>query len=113
MGILAVAADERVVDVSFDQDALSVRLKGGRTISVPLAWYPRPPPSSTTIGRLPEAATASTGQKSTKTSAPRDCSGVPRHPFPESQKKPGAHVEKLHRQRKPARFRSVAVPPRR
>ena len=37
MGILAVAADERVADVSFDQDALSVRLKDGRTISVPLA----------------------------------------------------------------------------
>jgi len=41
MGILAVAADERVADVSFDQDSLSVRLKDGRTISVPLAWYPR------------------------------------------------------------------------
>jgi Protein of unknown function (DUF2442) len=41
MGILAVAADERVADVSFDQHSLSVRLKDGRTISVPLAWYPR------------------------------------------------------------------------
>ena len=41
MGILAVAADERVADVSFDEDTLSVRLKDGRTISVPLAWYPR------------------------------------------------------------------------
>ncbi len=32
---------EKVVDVSFDRDAPSVRLKDGRTISVPLAWYPR------------------------------------------------------------------------
>jgi len=41
MGILAVAADERVADVSFDEDSLSVRLKDRRTISVPLARYPR------------------------------------------------------------------------
>lgn len=41
MGILAVAADERVADVAFDQETLSVRLKDGRTISVPLAWFPR------------------------------------------------------------------------
>jgi len=41
MGILATAADERVADVFFDQDTLSVRLKDGRTISVPLVWYPR------------------------------------------------------------------------
>jgi hypothetical protein len=41
MGILATAADERVADVSFDEDTLSVRLKDGRTITVPLAWYPR------------------------------------------------------------------------
>jgi hypothetical protein len=35
--ILAIAADERMADVSFDQDALSVRLNDGRTVSVPLA----------------------------------------------------------------------------
>ncbi len=41
MGILVIAADERVADVSFTDDSLSVRLKDGRTISVPLTWYPR------------------------------------------------------------------------
>lgn len=41
MGILAPAADERVDDVRCDDDNLIVALKDGRTISVPLAWYPR------------------------------------------------------------------------
>jgi hypothetical protein len=41
MGILAPAADERVVAVRCTRDALSVDLTGGRTITVPLAWYPR------------------------------------------------------------------------
>lgn len=41
MGILALAADERVAGVEFTEDELSVRLMDGRTISVPLAWYPR------------------------------------------------------------------------
>ncbi len=41
MGILALAADERVLDVRFTKDALSVALRDGRTITVPLAWYPR------------------------------------------------------------------------
>jgi hypothetical protein len=41
MGILALAADERVVDVKFTRDTLSVDLRDGRTIIVPLAWYPR------------------------------------------------------------------------
>jgi Protein of unknown function (DUF2442) len=35
------SADERIANVSFDEDSLSVRLKDGRTISVPLTWYPR------------------------------------------------------------------------
>lgn len=41
MGILALAADERVKDVHFDKDTLSVDLIDGRTIIVPLAWYPK------------------------------------------------------------------------
>jgi hypothetical protein len=41
MGILALAADERVADVKFSKDTISVSLRDGRTIIVPLAWYPR------------------------------------------------------------------------
>ncbi len=41
MGILALSADERVKDVSVTEEFLSVSLMDGRTISVPLAWYPR------------------------------------------------------------------------
>jgi hypothetical protein len=41
MGILALAADERVADVEFAEDELRVRLRDGRTISAPLVWYPR------------------------------------------------------------------------
>jgi hypothetical protein len=41
MGTLALAADERVAGVEFDVDTLSVALMDGRTITVPLTWYPR------------------------------------------------------------------------
>ena len=41
MGILAPHADERVHDVRVTDDLLIVALADGRTISVPLAWYPR------------------------------------------------------------------------
>jgi hypothetical protein len=41
MGILALAADERVADVTLNKDTFSVALRDGRTITVPLAWYPR------------------------------------------------------------------------
>jgi hypothetical protein len=34
-------ADERVLDVRCDDHGLIVDLMDGRTISVPLAWYPR------------------------------------------------------------------------
>jgi hypothetical protein len=41
MGILALSADERVRDVRLSEDTLTVDLMDGRTISVPLVWYPR------------------------------------------------------------------------
>jgi hypothetical protein len=34
-------ADERVADVRFEGDRLIVDLADGRTIAVPVAWYPR------------------------------------------------------------------------
>ena len=41
MGILARVTDDRVLDVRFDEHSLIVDLMDGRTISAPLAWYPR------------------------------------------------------------------------
>lgn len=41
MSTLPIAADERVVNVSFTKDSLQVELKDGRSIMVPLNWYPR------------------------------------------------------------------------
>ncbi len=41
MGILALTTDERVAGVRFTRHTLSVALRDGRTITVPLAWYPR------------------------------------------------------------------------
>lgn len=41
MSILVSMADERVAEVKTTEDELSVRLLDGRTISVPLVWYPR------------------------------------------------------------------------
>ena len=41
MATSARIADERVAGVAFDADRLIVDLMDGRTISVPLAWYPR------------------------------------------------------------------------
>jgi hypothetical protein len=41
MNISAKVTDERVLDVRCDAHSLIVDLMDGRTISVPLAWYPR------------------------------------------------------------------------
>lgn len=41
MNISVKITDERVAGVTCDADSLIVDLMDGRTISVPLAWYPR------------------------------------------------------------------------
>ena len=41
MGILALQADERAKNVDISEDSLKVSLMDGRTITVPLTWYPR------------------------------------------------------------------------
>jgi Protein of unknown function (DUF2442) len=41
MSLSAIQADERVKDVSFTEDSISVNLMDGRIITVPLVWYPR------------------------------------------------------------------------
>ena len=41
MSTLAVSTDERVKGVEVTEDTLTVALMDGRTISVPLVWYPR------------------------------------------------------------------------
>ena len=41
MGALAIQVDQRVKDVRFTEDTISVDLMDGRSITVPLVWYPR------------------------------------------------------------------------
>ncbi|MDY7037190.1 MAG: DUF2442 domain-containing protein [Thermodesulfobacteriota bacterium] len=41
MTISEIKPGERVKDIHLTEDALSVDLADGRTITVPLAWYPR------------------------------------------------------------------------
>ena len=41
MSTLAIKTDKRVKSVSFTEDTISVDLMDGRTIVVPLVWYPR------------------------------------------------------------------------
>jgi len=41
MKVLTNRSDERVKDVRFDDDSIIVDLMDGRTITAPLAWFPR------------------------------------------------------------------------
>ena len=63
-------AGERVLDVRFTEDTISVDLYDGRTITAPLAWFPRllhATPGQRANWRVAGVATAFTGQISTKT----------------------------------------------
>ena len=56
-------------DVLVTEDSLVVDLSDGRSISVPVAWYPRllhATRRNATIGDLSEEARASTGRTSTR-----------------------------------------------
>jgi hypothetical protein len=41
MATLEPKAGERIIDVHFTEDTISVDLADGRTITAPLVWYPR------------------------------------------------------------------------
>ena len=41
MNTPAIQTDERVKDVHFTEDTIAVDFIDGRTITVPLVWYPR------------------------------------------------------------------------
>ena len=41
MSTSVITTDERVADVEITEDVLTVALMDGRSISVPLVWYPR------------------------------------------------------------------------
>ena len=41
MDILAIRVDERVKEIHFTEETISVDLMDGRIITVPLIWYPR------------------------------------------------------------------------
>ncbi len=41
MNTLVLEADPQVIDISFTADKLIVDLSDGRTLLVPLSWYPR------------------------------------------------------------------------
>ncbi|MBE9010576.1 DUF2442 domain-containing protein [Pseudanabaenaceae cyanobacterium LEGE 13415] len=41
MTISGIQTDERVKNVYFTEDTIAVDLMDGRTITVPLVWYPR------------------------------------------------------------------------
>jgi len=51
MSISHRTTDERVDTVAFDEDNLSVGMMDGRTITVPLVWFPRLM-NATTVERL-------------------------------------------------------------
>lgn len=62
--------------ITITDDTLSIDLSDGRSISVPLAWFPRlqhASPAERKHWRFIGKGPVSTGMTSTKTSASRDC----------------------------------------
>ena len=69
MDVLALGADERVSQVRVSEKALTVTLKDGRMIAVPLIWYPKllnASPKQRKTGELQAAVTIFIGLNSTK-----------------------------------------------
>lgn len=76
MGSLAPKMDERVAGVSFDEDRLIVDLMDGRSIAVPVAWYPplqTATPEQRADWEIAGAGYGSTGRRSTRTSVSKAC----------------------------------------
>ena len=82
MSTSELKAGEAVRDVHFSDDTLSVDLVDGRTITVPLVWYPRllqANPEQRSNWEIVGLGMESTGPTLTKTSAQKAFSGVPLH----------------------------------
>jgi len=73
-----------VLDVAFTDDALSVSLRDGRIITVPLAWYPRLLNATPTQRKNWKIARGYGLHcpTSTRTSAPKACSAARPHQKP-------------------------------
>ena len=81
MTTLEPKAGERVMDVRVTDDTISVDLYDGRTIMVPLAWYPRllhATPVQRANWHMPEQDTESTGQMLMRNSRRKVFCRVPR-----------------------------------
>lgn len=76
MGITPTRADERVRGLSFSEDSFTVELMDGRSITAPLAWFPRllhATAEQRANWKVSGGGTESTGPTSMRTSPPKVC----------------------------------------